>query len=168
MKARKALVVYSSWSGNTRQAAERIAAALEADLEPIVPLVGLSGARSFLRCFWAALRRRGLAVRPAQHDPAGYDLVVVGAPVWAGHVFPAVRTWLGDQRGALRGVAFFVTLSGRGHEAALGDMRQASGREPLATLASFDRDRASGEDRAKIEAFVAALQKRREEPAARS
>jgi hypothetical protein len=45
-----------------------------------------------------------------------------------------VRTYLVDQRGRLRDVAFFCTCGGRGGEHVVEQMAAIAGKEPIATL----------------------------------
>jgi menaquinone-dependent protoporphyrinogen IX oxidase len=42
-----------------------------------------------------------------EKDSASYDLVVVGTPIWAGAVAPAIRTYLSQNKERLKRVASF-------------------------------------------------------------
>ncbi|MBE7450705.1 MAG: NAD(P)H-dependent oxidoreductase [Kofleriaceae bacterium] len=109
----RTLVVHYSRTGTTRALAHQLADALGADLEELrdpTPRRGLGGG-----CAARGMRaRRGTLVplAPLRHDPAAFDLVVVGTPIWAGAVSSPVRTFLHHHRSHLRGLACFCTGGG--------------------------------------------------------
>jgi flavodoxin len=140
MKVRKALVVFYSRSGTTRALAEALARTVDADLEEIVDKTGREGALGFFRSVLDAKLGRATAVEPRRHDPADYELVLIGTPVWASAVSAPVRAYLEDNRKRFRSVAFFVTEAGRGGERALSQMACIAGKEPTATLTLSHRD----------------------------
>ncbi len=154
----KALVVFYSRSGTTREAAERIARRLGADLEEIHDPTDRRGIRGWVRSILDARRERKPPIAPALHDPSRYDLVVVGTPVWDAHVSAPVRAYLSLHAGALRKVAFFVTEGGRGEDRVFRDMRELAGRAPMATLLLLQRDVERRRDAPAIDSFVRMLQ----------
>ena len=56
------------------------------------------------------------ALKPVRFDPAEYEQIVFGTPVWAGTFAPPLRTFGGLWRDALRDkkLAFFACMSGAG------------------------------------------------------
>ncbi|MBN1434836.1 hypothetical protein JW921_08755 [Candidatus Fermentibacterales bacterium] len=143
---RKILVTYYSRTGVTRKAAERMAELLRESSGVNVTLeeisdtkkrAGVSGWLSGGRD--AGLRRKTTIDRP-DTDPSEFDLVVVGSPVWAFTMCPAIRTFLEDCSGSLRNAAFFCTLRGSGASQTLSDMQEVSGVRALATLSLIDRN----------------------------
>lgn len=129
----RVLVVYFSRSGHTERVARTFAAALDADLEPIRERRGRRGPLGLLRCAWEALREVPALVAEGR-DPRGYDLVVVGTPVWMGRLSSPVRGWLRRYAGPLPPVAFFATQHASGSEVAFAQMETIAGRPPLARL----------------------------------
>jgi flavodoxin len=101
----KTLVVYYSLTSNTRQIAEAIAAALDADLEVIEDTfnrdTGLGRPRSAIE----GLLGLRSSITPPKHDLSEYDLVVVGTPIWAARLSSPVRAYLSQQRASLERVA---------------------------------------------------------------
>jgi flavodoxin len=130
----KTLVVYYSLTGHTRQIAEAIAAALDADLEVIEDTfnrdTGLGRPRSAIE----ALLGLRSSITPPKHDLSEYDLVVVGTPVWAARLSSPVRAYLSQQRASLERVAFFCTQGGIGGKWALQNMAKVSSRRPIARM----------------------------------
>ncbi|WP_051361861.1 flavodoxin family protein [Solimonas soli] len=131
-----ALIVYYSRSGNTRRLAQQLAARLDADLEEIRERRGRGGALGFLRSLYDALREREPPIEPPNLDASGYKVVIVGSPVWTGHVAAPVRRYLTQYAGALRRLAFFCTYRDAGGPEALAEM--AALREPLAETIEYD------------------------------
>lgn len=110
----KTLVLYYSRTGNTARVAEAIAAELGADLEALQDPTHYAGALGFLKASRDALTGGVAALAPLEHDPAGYDLVIVGQPVWANRPTPAVNA-LAEMPGFHgRRVALFATYDGSG------------------------------------------------------
>lgn len=152
-----ALVVFYSRSGTTREAAEHIARRLGADLEEIHDPTDRRGIRGWVRSILDVRRGRKPPITPAIHDPARYDLVVVGSPVWDAHVSAPVHAYLSMHAGALKKVAFFITEGGRGETRAFREMRELAGRGPVATLLLLQRDVQRGRDAPAIDSFVRML-----------
>jgi flavodoxin len=150
----KILVVYYSRTGRTKQVAEAVAAGLEADLVPIEDVDDRTGALGY---FWsgrdALFGRRG-SIHPTETDPAGYDLVIVGTPVWSGRLSTPVRTYIADHRTDLKQVAFFCTEGAYGGPRVFKTMSDLSGQHPVATLEIIGGDLRSGRYEDKVSAFT--------------
>ncbi len=110
----KTLLLYYSYGGNTRAVARRIQAALGCDvaeLEMITPYSGDydavvdQGQREVNAGFEPELR-------PLACDPAGYDAVILGTPVWWYTFAPAVKTALSAADWAGKTVYPFATNGG--------------------------------------------------------
>ena len=115
----KTAVVYFSWSGNTRFAAETIAKKIGADIFEIKAETPYNS--DFNKCCDEAKPEcYGKKLRPIKPieglDLAKYDLVFVGTPDWWGTMAPPVRTWATQSKDALKGkkVCLFQTHGGGG------------------------------------------------------
>ena len=97
----KTLVAYYSRTGVTRTVAQSIADQMDADVEEIVDGKKRRGLLGCCRSVWDALRKKTLPIEPAQHDPAGYDLVIVGTPVWAYSASTPARSYLSEHADAI-------------------------------------------------------------------
>ena len=118
-KKMKCAVVYYSWSGNTRFAAETVARKAVADLfeikaeKPYNSDFGTCCDEAKPECYGKKLR----PIKPvAGLDLAQYDIIFVGTPNWWGTMAPPVRTWVTQSKDALRGktVCLFQTHGGGG------------------------------------------------------
>lgn len=157
MPTSKILVVYYSRTGTTAKLAGAIATPLGADLEPLQDTVDRAGAFGFLRSLVDAMRRRGTTLQPLTVDPAAYELVLVGTPVWGSAAAAPVRTFFDHYRGKLPEVAFFLTDGTTSHDAVWADMTKLAGRKPVATLGIAQKDVLADRYRDKVTAFIDAL-----------
>lgn len=129
------LLVYYSWSGNTRRIAEELMRVGSWDAEKIresAPRAGLGG---YVRCVLDSLLRRQPALVPLRLDARAYDCVVIGGPVWAGRIAGPVRSYAADAGARARQVAFFCTQDKSGAEAAFAELAALCGKAPCTTLA---------------------------------
>ena len=118
-KKMKYAVVYFSWSGNTRFAAETIAKKAGADLFEIKAETPYNS--DFHKCCDEAkpecYGKKQRAIKPIEGlDLSKYDVVFVGTPNWWGTMAPPVRTWVTQSKDALKGktVCLFQTHGGGG------------------------------------------------------
>ena len=153
----KTLIVYYSRTGHTEEVAEAIAADLEADIVRIEDLADRTGARGYLRSGLDALRGRSSSIRPTETDPADYDLVIVGSPVWSGRLSAPVRTYIADNKTSLKNVAFFCTEGGYGGPRVFKTMQDLCGRDPIATLEVTGANLKSGDHIGKVDAFTRSI-----------
>lgn len=156
----KRLVVYYSLSGNTEEAAKKIAEQLGADLLKLetqkdMPknFVGrlLVGGGQVVRNYIPELK-------PLEKDVSAYDEIVLGSPIWNSKGVPAVNAFLQDKAAAEKVTALFFMSAG-------GDTRKglAAIAEKLPNLkhsvSLLDKKHKDSKDNdAKIEQFVAAIE----------
>ena len=112
----KTAILYYSMSGNTAYAAEKMADQLGADLIPLVPKKAYPDS-GFKKFFWggkSALMGDMPELETYSFDPAAYDLVILGSPVWAGTFAPPLRTFIEKHRDELlsKRLAVFFCCSG--------------------------------------------------------
>ena len=120
----RTLVAYYSMSGNTRALANEISTKLGADLEEITEPTPRHGAIGMARAMFDALLHRSPPIAPTTHDPARYDVLLIGGPVWAGHIASPMRSFAARYGPSAAHVAFFCTESGHGAEGAFAELEQ--------------------------------------------
>ncbi|HPE70473.1 MAG TPA: flavodoxin [Thermotogota bacterium] len=92
----KNLLVYYSMDGNTRFLAAEIARNIPCDsveIEPLNPLDRLGFLKYPVGGFMAIFQSTQ-DIKQITQKVDDYDTILVGSPVWAGNVTPAVRTFL--------------------------------------------------------------------------
>lgn len=111
----KRLIVYYSLSGNTEEAAKKIAKELGADL------LKLETVKAMPKSFAAQIMVGGGQVafnhipklKPFDVDPDSYDEIILGSPIWNSKGVPAVNAFLKDGKAAAKVTSLFF-LSGGG------------------------------------------------------
>jgi flavodoxin len=157
MSTTKALVVYYSLSGHAREAAREIARRLGGELEEITDPRKRTGFFGFMRSGMESSFNMCPAIHDPTKDPGDYQLIVVGAPVWAGKMASPIRAYLSRHGDRLpQKTAFFSTSGGRGMEKVPLAMAALCNRKPLAIMALADGEQGSARNE-KIERFIKTL-----------
>lgn len=152
----KALVVYYSRTGTTKILGEAIAKGLGAEVEELIDQKKRLGLRPF-RWLIAGMdaRRRKLTSIKVQKPPQDYDLILIGTPIWAGRMTPAVRTYLESQNLEGKKVGFFCT---GGKESSFDELKRIVPKSTLVgTLCLSPVDVQSSAYAEKIRPFLASL-----------
>jgi len=148
------LVTYFSQTGRTAALAHQIAMRLGATEEPILELHDRSGAMGSVSGALGAAVRAGSDIGTPHHEPAGFDMVVIGTPVWAAGAAPAVNRYIDTHRESIDRVAFFCTEGAVGDGLAFRQMERRLGKAPLARLAVTDAELQEGAIDAELARFV--------------
>lgn len=128
------LVVDYSRTGNTHLVAKAIARGCGADLERVRDVRSRRGLWGYIRSAREAMKERPAEIRRPKYDPADYELIVLGSPVWVGHVSSPMRRYLADNAGKFGRIAVFVSEGGRGGPKVLSEMAALAQCRPLARL----------------------------------
>jgi len=110
----KTLVVYYSYEGSTRTIAQTIATTLEADVLECRPLKDISS-KGFMKYVWGGRQvifKKRPQLRPFEKNPADYDMVIIGTPVWAFDYAPAVRSFLSQMNLQRKKIGVFCCHEG--------------------------------------------------------
>jgi len=162
----KILVAYYSLSGNTARVARDIAARTGADIESIHDDGHGVGIFGFLKDSLDAMRGIPAKIRPPAKDPADYALVIVGTPVWAGKMTPAIRAYLQQTRGRSNNVAFFTTSGNTAVAKVAPSLESLSDTRAIAWAGFNARELGEqGVYEAKLSAFLSNIQGRYASPA---
>jgi flavodoxin len=103
----KTLVVYYTRTGNSKFAAETIAAELRADMEEVVDLKKRQGRLAYMTCGRDAMSGKETEIAQTKRNPADYALIILVQPVWAFSPTPAIRTYVNKNDLSGKKVALF-------------------------------------------------------------
>jgi len=154
----KSLVVYYSKTGVTRRAAVAISRMLGSDIEEIVDLKDRGGIIGWLTGGRDSCLKNPTEIKRPKKDPSKYNLVIIGTPVWAFTLTPAVRTYLNKRRTRLKKIAFFCTNDGSPGNT-FKAMEELCKKKPVAALSLSTKDMRSGEYFDKIRKYVSKIKK---------
>ncbi len=105
----KILIVSYSRTGTTKKLGKKIAEKLGAEVDTIEDKTNRDGI-----CGWLGGGKDALFKKPTEisfkNNPAEYNLVIIGTPVWVGTMTPAVRKYILENE--FSNVAFFATFAG--------------------------------------------------------
>jgi flavodoxin len=156
----KILIAYYSKTGNTQRVALDLSTKLGADIEKIIDKKKRSGIWGYLSGGRDAMKKILTEIEPAKNDSAGYDLVILGMPVWGWNLVPAIRTYLTENQNKIKNYAFFVTSGNTDAEKLTKYFSEVMRKEPLA-LAGFNAPELKDDKvyQEKTRAFVGEIEK---------
>lgn len=150
----KTLIIYYSLTGTTRTLARRLATALDADLTELTCKRYSRGVFGYLMAAFDSLRGH-LPDIGAAPSAQGYDLVLLGAPIWVGRPAPPIRAYLATRPDLPERVGVFLTSGGPGpHGTADAILRDALPNGWVAHLVATDKSVKSGESRTQESSFL--------------
>jgi flavodoxin len=155
----KTLIVYFSRTGRTREVAAMIRSLTGGDLEEIREARDRDGPFGWLRSGMESMRKTIPGIWPLKNDPASYDLIFIGTPIWASNMSSPVRAFITRYKDEIRKVALFCTGDGDDPEEMFGQMGVLLGIEPVATVGLIGKDREGDLAEAKIREFISSLRK---------
>lgn len=87
----KTLVIYYSYTGKSKKAAEGLAIKEAADLVEVKEAKRRSTVNAYVLGSFAAMGRKQAKIVPLKCDFALYDKIILVMPIWAGHPAPAMN-----------------------------------------------------------------------------
>ncbi|MBF0385072.1 MAG: flavodoxin [Candidatus Omnitrophica bacterium] len=108
------LVIYYSYEGNTRFVAQAIAKTISADILELKAVYdnNPTGLRKYIWGGKQVVEKFCPELEVFPIDPASYDLVVIGTPVWAFNYSPAIRALFKDVKLFGKQIAVFCCHAG--------------------------------------------------------
>lgn len=127
--AKKTLILYYSWSGNTKKMAEKIKAEIpDSDLQEVTVADGTFDADQYKTNDIALDQIQGTKEFPEAQLPAidfnKYDLILVGSPVWSGYPATPIKSLLEKMKDYKGEVASFFTSAGTNHKAYISHFKE--------------------------------------------
>jgi len=155
----KALVVFYSMTGITKEIAVHISEELDCDIEEIFDVKSRKGILGYIRSGIESVFKKMPKIKENKVDPSDYDLTIIGTPVWAENMASPVRTYLSRNNDKLNMVAFFCTMRSRGSKKTFLEMERLSEFNPLACLALTDKEIKQEEHIKKVKEFINKIKK---------
>ena len=108
------LVVYYSFEGSTQLIAEAIAKAVDADILRLEVEKEMKK-HGFSKYLWGGkqvVMKSKPSLKPMEKNPAEYDVLFIGTPVWAYTFSPALRTFFSTVKLGRKKIALFCSCGG--------------------------------------------------------
>ena len=152
----KTLLVYYSFEGNSGCVADIIKNNSDMDIEKLMPdkEPPKSGPGKFLKGGGSVIKKELVGLKAIEHDPAGYERIILLCPVWASSFPPAIRTFLTDHD--LNGKELYmIGCSSSGHaEKMFGRTEKFTGVKLSGTLSLRDPLKFKEEAEAAVKDFL--------------
>lgn len=130
-KGSKILVLYYSRSGTTKKLGESIKEILNADSEEIIDNTSREGIFGWLKTGRDSMKKKLTEIKEITKDPSKYDLIIIGSPVFAGSLSPAIRTYLSKNKGSLKKIVFYSTHGGESPGKIFLQMEELINKKPI-------------------------------------
>jgi len=150
----KILIAYYSRTGVTKKVAEKIKEKLNCDIDEIISVKNRSGPLGYIICGKEATQKTLAEVRETLKNPADYDLVIVGTPVWAWNISSPVRVYLENNKDKFKKIAGFCTMGGDGAEKCFTEMEKICGKKLVAQLSLKTKEVISDNFSEELEKFI--------------
>ncbi len=128
----KQLVAFYSRTGITKKVAEAISKILKCDSEEIFDTQNRAGGVGYFKSGRDSTMKKLTELKKIKNNPASYDTVIIGTPIWAWNVSTPIRTYLSQNK--FNKVAFFCTMGGSGGKKAFREMERLCKQKPVAVL----------------------------------
>ncbi len=153
----KYLVAYYSRTGNNKTLGEAIAKALSADIDEIIDKKKRAGKLGWLRAGRDS-QAKSLTDIQFEKNPEDYDIIIIGSPIWAGGITPAIRTYLNKLNLKGKKVAFFICSGGEGYTDIFPQLKELTPEsEHLSTLGLTEKQFKEGNYEPDLKAFITRL-----------
>lgn len=151
------LLVYYSKSGATRKVAEEIASATGAIIEEIIDKRSRSGFFGFITAGKDAASKKLTEIQKIENNPSKFSMVIIGTPVWAGNMAPAIRTYISENDLSRKKVALFCVSGGQNPGPVFSDMKSLIKGNVLAEEHFQSKDVKSGSYAERARGFASKL-----------
>ena len=150
---KRILIVYYSRDGRNKKIAQDLQRQLKCDIEEIIDLKNRHGWLAWCIAGFDVSYHRPTKIKELAQNPADYDLVIIGAPIWVGDLPPAIYAFINQYQDSLGTVAFYQCFGGGGDDKALAKFKAEIG-SPLAHFVIRKANLETEEYQRKIDAFV--------------
>lgn len=140
----KVLVVYYSRTGNTKKVAEMLAVKQGYDIEEIKSIKSYAGSLGWTLAGKEGSQKVNAKIKPTEKNPADYDLVVLGTPIWAWNISSPIRAYLAMNKDKIKKIAAFCTCGGSAGNW-IQEIEEASGKTLEAKAELIDKDILDGQ-----------------------
>ena len=109
----KTLILFYSYTGNSKRFAENLSKKIDADIEEVKTDKRPGTIAAYVFGSFSAMRQKSVIIKPIQADISQYDHFILIAPIWAGNPAPAFNSMI-DNLSAKKSVELYL-ISGSGN-----------------------------------------------------
>lgn len=127
----KNLVIYYSHTGITKNVAQKIAEVLSCETEEIIEYKNRKGILGWFISIYDTKTKKLTQIKPISKDLSYYDHILIGTPVWALNLPPAVRTFVNEHHQKFNQVSFFCTMGSFGSKNVFKELEFLCRKQPI-------------------------------------
>jgi flavodoxin len=150
------LIVFYSRTGVTKKVARNLADELMADMEEIESIKNRDGISGYAFSGYEATKGKDAKIKNTTKNPADYDLIIIGTPVWAWSMSSPIRSYINKNKFAFKNIAFFATYGGNIGKTFI-ELEKLCNKPPMATLGLLTKEVIKDEHKGKMAEFVGKL-----------
>lgn len=151
-------IFYYSKTGKNKELANILSKKSNSEMEEIVDKKNRNGILGFLRSGFDAFTKKLTEINNLKLDPSNFDHIIIGTPVWAGNITPAIRTFLIKYKESIKNYSVIsVSAFGEKNLKIVNDLEKILNKKPNLTLFLSEKDLKKGDINSKIENFVEGL-----------
>ncbi|RAP51717.1 MAG: hypothetical protein BZ137_09735 [Methanosphaera sp. rholeuAM130] len=150
----KTLIVYYSRTDITKKVAEDIREKLECDIERIMPKVNYNTKIGYARGIKDAIGEKIVDLEDLTYDPADYDEVILGVPVWASKAANPLISYIDKNNGKFKDIKIFVTAGSSGFESTIKQIEKHIGLKASKTMTLKTIDVKNDAYESKVNEFI--------------
>ncbi len=151
----KICIIFHSHTGTTKGVCEKVRDACGGDLVEVRPKTRYSKMGAYFRGTSRARKGEADPVEPERIDVSGYDLLVVGTPIWAWKATPVINGAIAVLAGCEGKKAVIFVTCGAKYGTALEDMKEALGKKGVTVTGEIAFNSTEVKAGAKINDLVA-------------
>lgn len=125
------LVIYYSFSGNTKKVAQGVAKQYDADIVEVKEKKRRGNINAYLIGCPQAMFHQKIAIEPLGVDLSEYEEIIIAAPIWAGFPAPAFNSIV-SQLPTGKNVSLLFTMGGKASAKCEAVTKQAVGKKGCA------------------------------------
>jgi len=133
--------------------AQAISYTLNCDIEEVTDTKKRSGFIGFVKSGREIGQKKLTKIIKPKYDPALYDIIIIGTPVWRDSVSIPIRTYVIKYKDKFQKVAFFCT-QGLSKTNVFSEMEKLIDKKPLATLRLTQKEVEREEFLEKVNCFL--------------
>lgn len=154
MMNEKTIVVFYSKSGTTKKVSNNISELKGWDIVEIHDTKNRKGIIGFIIGGRDAMKKKLTTIEKINKNLLEYDKVVIGTPVWASNIPPAIRTFVTEYKDMIKSISTFTTKGGAGEDAVVSEIEAIAGKKSSVNLQLTGKEVKSDVYKVKIQDFV--------------
>ncbi len=149
------LIIYYSRTGLTKKLANNIKEKLsDCDIEEIKTKTNRLGIIQYLICGKEAVQEKIINIENTNYDPANYDLIILGTPIWAANISSPLRAYIEKNKNSFKDVFVFFTQGSSGADKAIIRLQKVLNKNISTHLTLTSKEVAKSQYQNKLDEFL--------------